>query len=283
MTETTSQQPVAFEAAPAGAEGSVVRDAIKGLACAIVAFFLPAPNPHVDIAKLGFVSILVVGFFLFTSPYYFPGGADQFTDWANALAHGTKLPPQIAQRDIGFPLLILLSGYTVNGSFIGITLIHALFAILMPLLLYLAVYRLSQPVAFLTAACAIISLAPIYFMKWIHHDQSYIFFTILSVALLARYVQGRNYFYLYSFTLAVIAASVSRPAGNVLFPCSSSSPMSSSAENCALRGVRRDVRSRHSRLFLVSLRRVRHGQATVDPELYRTTDFLQRLHERRRI
>lgn len=190
----------------------------KRLLATVAALFLPAADARVDAAKLALASTVVTAFFLFTSPYYFPGGGDHFTHWAEALAHGTKLDPHLAQRDIGFPLLILLSGYTVTGSFIGITLIHAAFAILMPVLLYLALYRLSRPAAFYTGLCAIVSLAPVYFMKLFHHDQTYIFFTVLTVALLACYLQTRRYAYLYLFTAAILAASVSRPAGNVLFP-----------------------------------------------------------------
>jgi hypothetical protein len=189
----------------------------KAIATAL-ALFLPAPDMRVDVVKVLLAGIAVTGFFLFTAPYYYPGGAHHFTSWAEALVHGTKLSPHFAQRDIGFPLLLLLGGYTVNGSFIGITLIHAVFAILMPVLLYLAICRLSQPVALLTAACAIASFAPIYYMKWIHHDQTYIFFTVLTAALLALYLQTHQIRYLYFFTAAAIATSLSRPAGNILFP-----------------------------------------------------------------
>jgi hypothetical protein len=183
-----------------------------------VAFFLPSRSAHVDMAKLALIGLGVALFFLFTSPYYFPGGADHFTRWAEALVHGTKLDPHLAQRDVGFPLLIILSGYTLNGSFIGITLIHAAFGALMPVLLYMSLYRLSQPVAFFTGLFVIVTLAPFYFVKWIHHDQTYIFFMMLTVALLASYLQTRRYSYLYAFCIAIVAASVSRPAGNLLFP-----------------------------------------------------------------
>lgn len=191
---------------------------VKRSVATAVAALLPTGDPRADIAKLTLAAAVTAGFFLFTSPYFYPGGGDHFTSWAEALFHGTKLNPHFAQRDVGFPLLILLSGYIVNGSFIGITLIHAAFAILMPILLYLAIYRLSQPVAFLTAAFAIVSFAPVYFMKWIHHDQTYIFFTVLTAALLAIYLQTHRLRYLYFFTAAALAASLSRPAGNILFP-----------------------------------------------------------------
>jgi hypothetical protein len=183
-----------------------------------LAFFLPSRSAHIDIAKLALIGLAAAVFFLFTAPYFFPGGADQFTRWADALVHGTALDPHLAQRDVGFPLLIVLSGYTLNGSFIGITIIHAAFGVLIPVLLYLSLYRLSQSVAFFTGLLAIVTLAPFYFVKWMHHDQTYIFFMMLTIALLASYLQTRRYPYLYAFCIAIVAASISRPAGSLLFP-----------------------------------------------------------------
>lgn len=188
------------------------------LLATVVALFLPAAQPRVDVAKLVVAATAVTAFFLFTAPYQFPGGSDHFTSWAEALAHGTTLPGHLAQRDVGFPLLIFLSGYTITGSLIGITLIHATFAILMPLLIYRALYRISQPVAFYTALCLIASMAPFFYMKLMYHDQTYIFLTVLTAVLLACYLQTSRYAYLYLFTVAVTAASISRPAGNILFP-----------------------------------------------------------------
>jgi hypothetical protein len=198
--------------------GNLSRRAGVQLISTLLFLFVPAKTFYANIAKLGLISLVVVGFFLFTASYHFPGGAYQFPLYANALAHGTHLPAQVAQRDAGFPLLLLLSGYTLTGSFIPITLIHAIFAFLMPLLVYAAIHKLSPPVAFYAALCATLSLAPILFMKWIHHDQAYIFFSLLMLTCIAIFLQTRDYRFLYFFTFAAIAASLSRPAGNLLFP-----------------------------------------------------------------
>jgi hypothetical protein len=183
-----------------------------------VALFVPSKSPDTDIAKLALLGLAVTGFFLFTAPVFFPGGAGTFMTYAEAIIYGKTLSPHVAQRDVGFPLIVLLSGYTLNGSLIGIILIHAIFAIAMPILIYLAVYRISATIAFLVGLFAIASLAPIYFMKWIHHDQGYIFFSVLLVAWLTIYLQSCRYPYLYLFTGAALAASFTRPAGNALFP-----------------------------------------------------------------
>jgi hypothetical protein len=191
---------------------------LQSIVATPLAFFLPCKSWYVSAGKLVLLGLGVTTFFLFTSLYYFPGGASQFTDWANALVQGKALDPNIAQRDIAFPLLLVLGGYTVWGSFIGVTLIQAIFAILMPVLVYWSLVRLSPSVAFYSGIVSIASFAQLYFIKWIHHDQTYIFFVILVIAVLANFLQTRKYGFLYGFTLAAVAASFSRPAGNLLFP-----------------------------------------------------------------
>src|SRR5262245_8205585 len=183
-----------------------------------LAFFLPSKSWHVDAGKLALLGLGVTTYFLFTSIYYFPGGAIQFIEYAHALARGTTLDPVIAQRDIGYPFLLLLSGYTITGSFVGITLIMAAFAILMPMLVFLSIRRASPSVAFYTGIASIVSISPVYFFTWIHHDQAFIFFTILVIALFANFLQSRRYLFLYCFSIAALAASFTRPAGNLLFP-----------------------------------------------------------------
>src|ERR1700728_1872689 len=101
------------------------------LAATPAAFFLPSRSNYVTAGKLALISMLVTVFFLFTAEFQFPGGAVIFTDWAEAIVHSTLLSPAHAQRDVGFPLLFILGGFPFLHSFIGITLILGLFAVLM--------------------------------------------------------------------------------------------------------------------------------------------------------
>jgi hypothetical protein len=187
-------------------------------ALAPIAVFMPSSSRRADLAKLTLLSAMVAGFFLFTGKIWLPGGGNQFIDYAEAIVHGTNLPPEIAQRDAGYPLLIILSGYTFLGSIIPIILIQASFAIAMPLLIYESLRRLSAPVAFYCSLLSIVTLGPTDFMKMLHHDQAYIFFSTLMIYCVLALVQTRRYCFIYLFTAAAIAASVTRPAGNVLFP-----------------------------------------------------------------
>jgi hypothetical protein len=87
--------------------------------------FLPSRSIHISLAKLTILSMIVTAFFLFTAGYVFPGGGLYFILWADAIVHGTTLPPQTAWREVGFPLLYVLSGFPWAHSFIGITIILA--------------------------------------------------------------------------------------------------------------------------------------------------------------
>jgi hypothetical protein len=188
------------------------------LAFAPVSLLFTSRLVEVDRAKLALLGTLLAIFFLFTAQTWFPGGADQFISYADAIVQGTKLPPDIASRDAGYPLLIILSGYTLVNSFIPLYLIQAVFAILLPLLVYEGLRRFSPDIAFFTGLASIVTLSPFYFMKMIHHDQTYIFFAMLMLCLLMIFVQTRQARFLYLFTIAAICASIARPSGNALFP-----------------------------------------------------------------
>src|SRR5262249_44897866 len=157
------------------------------------------------------------GFFLYTGAYNIAGGGTHFIDWAMAIVNGTTLPATVAQRDVGYPLLYILSGFPLTHSFIGITIIQAAFAVAMPVLVYLSLVRASPTIAFFAGLICIVSLAPYTYMKWLYHDQAYMFFNILSVALLIEFLWTGRPRMLIFFTFAALAASFTRPSGNLLY------------------------------------------------------------------
>lgn len=188
------------------------------LALAPIALVVPSGTTRADRAKLALLGAIPAIFLLFAGKVWFPGGADQFLQYAEAIAHGTTLPPILAQREAGYPLLILLGGYSLLHSLIPVFLLQAGFAVLLPLLIYESIRRLSPTAAFYAGLASIVSLSPFLFMKMIHHDQSYIFFSALMLCQLLIFIQTKQVRFLYWFTAAAICASVTRPAGNALFP-----------------------------------------------------------------
>lgn len=149
-----------------------------------------------------------------------PGGAEQFIAYANAIAHNTILGPSAnaSQRDAGYPLLIIFSGYPYVHSLIPLLLIQAAFAVALPLLVFESLRRVATVPAFYTSLYSMLTLSPYLFMKMVHHDQSYIFFEMLMLVMILLSVQTKQICYLYLFTLVAIFTSIVRPAGNALFP-----------------------------------------------------------------
>jgi hypothetical protein len=188
------------------------------LVWAPAAMLWPSEVARVNRAKLALLGVMVTTFFLFATKIWFVGGAGQFLDYAGAIVHGTTLPPLVAQRDAGYPLLLVLGGYPWLHSFIPVLLIQALFAVLLPITVYEGLRRLAPATAYYVGLASIASFSPLYFMKMIHHDQLYIFLAQLMSCALLVFVQTKQMRYLYFFTAAAICASLARPAGNAVFP-----------------------------------------------------------------
>ncbi len=191
---------------------------LLSLSATLGAFLLPSRSRHVTAGKLALIGTIFAGFFLFTAGYHFPGGASHFPAWADAIVHGQKLPPQFAQREVGFPLLYILGGFPFTHSFIGITLIQAILAVLISVLVYWSVARASETIAFYTGLSCIISLSPFTYMKFFYPDQAYMFFNLLTLTLLIGFLWDGQFRMLYFFTFAAVAASFTRTAGNLMYP-----------------------------------------------------------------
>ncbi len=191
---------------------------IKSLAATPVAFLLPSRSTHITAGKLALIGMLVTAFFLFTAGYQFPGGASHYPNWAEAIVRGMTLPATVAQREVGFPLLYILGTFPWSHSFIGITLILASFAVLIPVLVHWSLVRSSPTVAFYVGLACIISLSPVTFLKFFYPDQADMFFNLLALALLIEFLWSGRVRMLYFFTLAALAASFTRTAGNLMYP-----------------------------------------------------------------
>ena len=176
-------------------------------------------NQISDLQKLTFISTIMCGLFLFTANYYYDPGAHLFLIYAEALVHGKNyLIANVGQSDIAYPLLLVISGYTLHHSFIPIAIMNAFMAIMMPSLIYLTVRPVFPRGSYYIALATIFSLTPFFYVKYVHHDHPYIFFNVLSVCFLSLFIYTKKDRYLYAMTLAVIVGSLVRPAGNIEFP-----------------------------------------------------------------
>lgn len=175
----------------------------------------PGPSFQSGALKLAAWSLLGTTFFLFVGEITFPGGAFQFIDYAKALTQGTG-DSRLSARDIGYPLLLLASGYQFSQSFIVVILLQACMAWAIPLLVYGVVGPQHRIFAYLAGLATTVSASPYLFMKMIHHDQLYIFLSLLTIYLATIYLRNYQIRYLYFAMLALVSASLTRPAGNLL-------------------------------------------------------------------
>jgi hypothetical protein len=112
-------------------------------------------------------------------------------------------------------LLLVLTGYPWTRSFIGITLLNAAFSIAIPVLTYAIVGSELPVIAFGVAIATIFSAVPFIFLKMIHHDQAYLFFTILALYFGVTFLRQGAVRWIYFMTLAALAATLTRPTGNL--------------------------------------------------------------------
>lgn len=174
-----------------------------------------------ELVKLILIATLVGGFLLFSANLFYDNDSILLMSYTRALSQGKSYldSAAIVRYDIAYPLLLILSGYTLHHSLIGITLINTAMGILMPILIYFTVKPLFPRGAYYTALVVIFSLSPFFYIKFIRPDHAYMFFSMLSIYLLSRFIDTKRAIFLYSMTMSLIVASLLRSAGNILLPC----------------------------------------------------------------
>jgi hypothetical protein len=166
--------------------------------------------------KIALCSMALALFYLFAAQWQFPGGASQFPLYAKVWMEGGTLS-SLASRDIGYPLLLLLGGYGVTQSFIGVLAVHVVLAWSIPVVVYATFGSEYRHLGYYTAAAVAFSMTPYLYLKFIHHDLAYMAFSVLSLWLLVKYLHRGRIAVLYGFLAAIVATCLTRPAGNLLF------------------------------------------------------------------
>ena len=100
----------------------------------------------------------------------------------------------MADRDAksGMALIWLLSGYELSHSLTGVIIIQVLMGLAISMLCYLTLHPWLPRAAYYTGIAVALSLAPILLSKTLHHDQPYIFFTILTLYAFNRYTLTKS-------------------------------------------------------------------------------------------
>ena len=170
--------------------------------------------------RIFLVSAIVGFFYLYFGAFELEPGAADYENWADTLVSGKSLVGQseLYIRDIGMPLIMLIGGFPFTHSLIGVTIIQALMGMTIPLLAYSAIRPWFPRAAYYTAIASAICLAPFILFKTIHHDQPYIFLSVLSIWLVNRYIYTMRPAYLYGLTLTAWALSLIRLVGKLVYP-----------------------------------------------------------------
>jgi hypothetical protein len=188
-------------------------------------WLLPSTSAY-DMMRIFMVSAAVGFFYLYFGSFSVETGVAGYGEWAEALVSGkgfieqldSGLVEQLKNRDVGMPLIMVIGGFPFTHSLIGVTIIQALVGMAMPLLAYSAIRPWFPVAAYYTAIASAICLAPFVLFKFIHHDQPYIFFSMLSLWLVNRYIYTARPANLYALALAVVASALIRQVGKGLFP-----------------------------------------------------------------
>lgn len=175
--------------------------------------------PTADVAqtrdKIVILSFLASAFSLLAFVVQAPGGSHHFVVYAQYLLNGMTTT-DMGQRELGFPLLILFSGYFLFGSILPLLVLNSLFAFLMPLMAYGVYSEENHWVGFYTAMAMVLSTIPYYYSKYLHHDHLYFFCFMATVYYVAIFVaKGEMKHYVFAL-IASLAALSARPLGFLL-------------------------------------------------------------------
>ncbi len=186
----------------------------------IAAWAAPRSRPF-DLIRIYLLGALPAFFFLYVGNVYIEPGASDFTKVAELMLRDAHLDGGLLNggqgREIGMALIWLLSGYELSHSLTGVIIIQVLMGLAIPMLCYLTLHPWLPRAAYYTGIAVALSLAPILLSKTLHHDQPYIFFTILTLYAFNRYTLTKSAGALYGMTASTFAAGLMRDAGTGLF------------------------------------------------------------------
>jgi hypothetical protein len=175
----------------------------------IITFFRSVP------VALTVLSLLVTLIWFATQPIGYTNDSSTYLDLARYLSGQTPTAqPYLFFRTPGYPLLMVLSGVTMFESFIGLLLVQAVMAFLIPLVVYKIVRLYFPRAALIAAIICIVSLTPYLESKTVMTEQSYIFGLLILVYAVALYHKSPSPTALYIISAIVTALALVRPEAN---------------------------------------------------------------------
>ncbi|NBP01879.1 MAG: hypothetical protein EBU90_17420 [Proteobacteria bacterium] len=171
---------------------------------------------HIKKQRLGInIAILFSGiitlFYFYNGKIQAPGGCTHFFNWAENLFKFGQLNIHYVQRDVGYPLLIWLSGYSVTGDIKILLLFHFIFALSGPIIVYYTIRDYNKIFASIATVVFAASSLPINLSLFIHHDMFHIFLLNLGLYYFSQYIKTEKTNTLFLSTFFLFAASITRP------------------------------------------------------------------------
>jgi hypothetical protein len=154
-------------------------------------------------------------YFLLRGGFTFFGDSYTYFLYADLLVHG-RFAPDLYIRTPGYPALIILSGYTGAKSVIGLLLLQAVFATLMPWLVYKTFSRFNLWLGVVAAVTCLCSLTPVFFENTLYPDGAYLFFAFAALYFLGRLIATGRPQSLYLCFACLAFDYFLRPAGLAL-------------------------------------------------------------------
>jgi hypothetical protein len=142
------------------------------------------------------------------------GDSWSYFQYADGLSRARFAEP-LYVRTPGYPLLILLSGYEITRSPLGLVMIQAVLCALIPWLAHRSFSIFSERMGLAAGTVSLLSLTPFLFQNMLFPDAAYLFFAVLTIYCLTRVFAGKPEYVYYCFAAAAFAQFI-RPAGIAL-------------------------------------------------------------------
>jgi hypothetical protein len=161
------------------------------------------------------ISAVLAVFLALRGGFTFFGDSYTYFLYADLVAHG-KLEPYLYVRTAGYPALLILSGYTLSHSVVGILALQAVFAVLMPWLVYATFAQFDISMGVAAAAVCLCSLTSFFFQNTLYPDGTYLFFVFAALYFLGRSIVAGKQGGVYLCFACLGCACFLRPAGVAL-------------------------------------------------------------------
>jgi len=140
-----------------------------------------------------------------------PGGCTHFFTWADSLLKFGQLNIHYVSRDVGYPILIWLSGYSLTGDIKILLLFHFIFSFSSPIIVYLTFKDYNKILASISALVFAASSLPSNLALFIHHDIFHIFLLNIGLFFCCLYIKSNTPNNLYYGVALLFLASITRP------------------------------------------------------------------------